>query len=533
MSYREMRTFTEMMRSLGYNRIISMENFRTPNFPLVAEILAWLVLRYDALADLPAQCLDTEQDRVIFIKSVAHFMATRANIRLNTKKLYQANGYAVKEMMKIATILYTATYTQRRQDAGDTTELCVTELFDVARRKQLQEGRSLASQLASSGASLHALLGKEVDLRESRDSSIRRQLDSSWVEERVAAACDTLRSQVQKTESSLINIAADEAALDDKIEKKRNELERNKKRLSTLQSVRPAYMEEYEQLEEELSALYSFYLTRFRNLAFLENQCEELVKAGATQTDDAETTLRTIAEHLKQNVKNVNENTDGKGSAAMKSVGIRGHQSAQSMKNGKFDDAQEEDTEEEEEDEEDLIDGQDDDDDDDDEMTMTMTMMKTIPSMMRMLNCLAGKVDGGIRAGRNQLAPGWSPSRQRIPAASYHGRSQRVYTRELADPDGTAEEKNSTDGTKQQLVNSSRDKSTNQVPTDIIGSKNQVNTDAGIISGDPVGSGVAEGKMTDSGLKSNSTRQAASGLLSKASKMGTTKDPEDEEDDDF
>ncbi|OON21600.1 hypothetical protein X801_02501 [Opisthorchis viverrini] len=475
MSYREMRTFTEMMRSLGYNRIISMENFRTPNFPLVAEILAWLVLRYDALADLPAQCLDTEQDRVIFIKSVAHFMATRANIRLNTKKLYQANGYAVKEMMKIATILYTATYTQRRQDAGDTTELCVTELFDVARRKQLQEGRSLASQLASSGASLHALLGKEVDLRESRDSSIRRQLDSSWVEERVAAACDTLRSQVQKTESSLINIAADEAALDDKIEKKRNELERNKKRLSTLQSVRPAYMEEYEQLEEELSALYSFYLTRFRNLAFLENQCEELVKAGATQTDDAETTLRTIAEHLKQNVKNVNENTDGKGSAAMKSVGIRGHQSAQK----------------------------------------------------------SDQVDGGIRAGRNQLAPGWSPSRQRIPAASYHGRSQRVYTRELADPDGTAEEKNSTDGTKQQLVNSSRDKSTNQVPTDIIGSKNQVNTDAGIISGDPVGSGVAEGKMTDSGLKSNSTRQAASGLLSKASKMGTTKDPEDEEDDDF
>lgn len=38
--------FTEMTRALGYPRLISMENFRTPNFPLVAEILLWLVKRW-------------------------------------------------------------------------------------------------------------------------------------------------------------------------------------------------------------------------------------------------------------------------------------------------------------------------------------------------------------------------------------------------------------------------------------------------------------------------------------------------------
>lgn len=38
--------FTEMMRALGYPRLISMENFRAPNFTLVAEILVWLVKRY-------------------------------------------------------------------------------------------------------------------------------------------------------------------------------------------------------------------------------------------------------------------------------------------------------------------------------------------------------------------------------------------------------------------------------------------------------------------------------------------------------
>lgn len=38
--------FTEIMRALGYPRLISIENFRQPNFELVADCLYWLVLRY-------------------------------------------------------------------------------------------------------------------------------------------------------------------------------------------------------------------------------------------------------------------------------------------------------------------------------------------------------------------------------------------------------------------------------------------------------------------------------------------------------
>ena len=47
MSFRELRNFCEIMRSLGYPRIISMENFRIPNFKLVAEITYWLIKRFD------------------------------------------------------------------------------------------------------------------------------------------------------------------------------------------------------------------------------------------------------------------------------------------------------------------------------------------------------------------------------------------------------------------------------------------------------------------------------------------------------
>jgi clusterin-associated protein 1 len=43
MSYRELRNFYEIMRSLNYPRTVSMEYFRVENFKLTAEIIFWLV----------------------------------------------------------------------------------------------------------------------------------------------------------------------------------------------------------------------------------------------------------------------------------------------------------------------------------------------------------------------------------------------------------------------------------------------------------------------------------------------------------
>ena len=70
MSFRELRNFCEIMRSLGYPRIISMENFRSPNFMLVAEIIFWLIKRFDPKADIP-DSIEEDKDRVEFIKAAA------------------------------------------------------------------------------------------------------------------------------------------------------------------------------------------------------------------------------------------------------------------------------------------------------------------------------------------------------------------------------------------------------------------------------------------------------------------------------
>ncbi len=49
-----------------------------------------------------------------------------------------------------------------------------------------------------------------------------------------------------------------------KLDKRRSELERAERRLSTLTAVRPAYMDEYERLQGELQDLFTLYLQRFR-----------------------------------------------------------------------------------------------------------------------------------------------------------------------------------------------------------------------------------------------------------------------------
>ncbi|EHB03133.1 Clusterin-associated protein 1 [Heterocephalus glaber] len=303
MSFRDLRNFIEMMRALGYPRHISMENFRTPNFGLVSEVLLWLVKRYEPQTDIPSD-VETEQDRVFFIKAVAQFMATKAHIKLNTKKLYQADGYAVKELLKITSVLYNAMKTKGMEGSKVGEEDISKFKFDLSSKiADLKAARQLASEITAKGAFLYDLLGKEVELRELRTEAIARPLEINEIEKVMRIAIKEILSQVQKTKDLLNNVASDEANLEAKIEKRKLELERNRKRLQTLQSVRPAFMDEYEKIEEELQKQYDIYLEKFRNLAYLEQQLEDHHQMEQERFEEAENTLRLMQNKLKEEEK--------------------------------------------------------------------------------------------------------------------------------------------------------------------------------------------------------------------------------------
>ncbi|GLH10704.1 Clusterin-associated protein 1 [Gryllus bimaculatus] len=243
MSYRDVRNFTEMMRALGYTRLISMENFRNPNFPLVAEILIWLVKRFDPDADIPSD-YDTEMDRVMLIRSAAQFMATKSHIKLNTKKLYQADGYAVRELLKATTVLYNALKINSAGLTEENSEM-VSPIDISSKVHELKKARQLASQITIKGAGLYDLLGREVEMRisvksflEIRMARVNRQLEITEVESALHQSMDIIRSEIRRLQEMTQNVAATEASLDNKIEKKKLELDRNQKRLQTLKKVR-------------------------------------------------------------------------------------------------------------------------------------------------------------------------------------------------------------------------------------------------------------------------------------------------------
>lgn len=285
-----------MMRTLGYSRLISMENFRTPNFALIAEILLWLVKRFDQEFELTKPNVSTEEERVALIRSVAQFMATKANIKLNTKRLYQADGYAVIELLKITSLLYEALRSQHAVEESENSQQ-IDQLIE--KMTEMKFSRELASEITNKGAKLYEFLGQEVTLREERQSCMNATLELSDIEASLDQAINETKDKVANMRTMIENIASSEASLDKKIEKRRTELDRNSKRLQTLKKVKPAFLAEYEALEVELKRLHQDYVMRFRCLAHLQHQIEDLDHQEQERIEDAQAKTRRLAESIK------------------------------------------------------------------------------------------------------------------------------------------------------------------------------------------------------------------------------------------
>eukprot|EP00002_Diphylleia_rotans_P024677 TRINITY_DN4879_c0_g1_i4.p1 TRINITY_DN4879_c0_g1~~TRINITY_DN4879_c0_g1_i4.p1 ORF type:complete len:398 (+),score=109.17 TRINITY_DN4879_c0_g1_i4:187-1380(+) len=295
MSFREIRNFTEIMRALGYPRPISMENFRTPNFVLVADILYWLVQRYDPSLEL-SDDIETEADRVRFIKEIVQVVVVRTRLRLNPRKLYQADGHAVQEMLKLASLLHKAITTEPID-----LDLDVASGFgQLSQSQDLKTARQLASEITNRGANLAELLGKEKKLRDARTRAIARPLDLDAMERLIKESIQQVIEETNSVTTAMSNISSDEVNLEQKIEKRKGELERNQKRLKNLQGVRPSFMDEYEKMEVDLQNLYALYLERFRNLDYLEHEVHQYQQMEQERLEEAERAMKRMQLKIKE-----------------------------------------------------------------------------------------------------------------------------------------------------------------------------------------------------------------------------------------
>ena len=282
MSYRELRDFTEMMRSLGYQRLISLENFRTPNFELVADILYWIVKRYDPTISIP-DAIESEDDRVEFLSVVAQQVQAKAWISLNVKHLYAADGHGVKEVLKLAELLYRASKAKPLQMTNTDSE--VMGRANAGRiPTDVHRSRELSSEILTRGALLYDLLGAEQAGRESRqqalafldivNGTVGGTAENRYIESSLRELVSAAEENLETARKQFAELEADERGLDGKMNQKTQELERLKGRLRTLKAVRPSFMDEYEGLEVELQQLYGAYTRRYRNLAYMEKELD-------------------------------------------------------------------------------------------------------------------------------------------------------------------------------------------------------------------------------------------------------------------
>merc|ERR1719235_2247336 len=225
---------------------------------------------------------------------------------MNPRKLYQADGYAVKELLKLAEKLSEAQRSvtvAAAPDIGDATFTLNSKLHD------LKSTRSLCSQIVENGASLHDLLMGESECRQAREKAINfldgisRNLGSNSeidaIERAVGGVLGSHKSQLEQMKAMTEELQKDEKSLESKIKKKRQELERQRKRLDQLTTVRPAFMDEYEQLEQELEKYYDQYVGRFRNLDYLEHELDRFNKDEEEKMEENKRALKKMQKRLR------------------------------------------------------------------------------------------------------------------------------------------------------------------------------------------------------------------------------------------
>ena len=148
----------------------------------MVDILKWLIDGFSSKTpnskilldsrELPIE-LDTETDRVMFVKAAAQLLATKLNIKLNTKRLYQSDVLCISELSKLSTILYKSMLesTNALNNPNETitgpnqNTTLEDELGDTTDDKtvvSVQRLKDLSKNITTSGSNLYQLLTAEM-----------------------------------------------------------------------------------------------------------------------------------------------------------------------------------------------------------------------------------------------------------------------------------------------------------------------------------------------------------------------------------
>lgn len=284
----------EHLKLLGFPRVFPLQSLATPHgslasFHIVAELLQWLADLLEPGSTL-AGGVETEEQRVLLIRSATEFFVTKSAIRLNPRKLYAAAAVSATELQKITRMLIAPNQTQteageerdeeREREREQYRSLNQVDIGD--KMDELRRARELSTDLTQRGAALFDLLSKELLNKEARLAQAQRPMELLSVERTMKNAIQASQLKLQSSRAQLEAQRVELNALNSKLQRKRAELERTKQRLEALQKIRPAHMAEFEECEKELQQLFQRYFLRLHVRDALRSQLEARAKRRAT-----------------------------------------------------------------------------------------------------------------------------------------------------------------------------------------------------------------------------------------------------------
>jgi clusterin-associated protein 1 len=201
-------------------------------------------------------------------------------------------------LLKIATVLNRAIQVAEADEEMEENENI--HLRNTKFQENIKNIRQIASDVTDLGAKLYDLLQEELDLRKERQAAIAQPHNIDDIKDILSRKNSECEEIVTSLKNNIENVLKDEESLREKLNTKKADLVRSRKRLTRLQGFRPSYMDEFEVKEKELQDLYTQYVERHRNIEYLENELDKYRKAEAEAMEENKRRLAMLRKKMKE-----------------------------------------------------------------------------------------------------------------------------------------------------------------------------------------------------------------------------------------
>eukprot|EP00834_Sanchytrium_tribonematis_P003757 NODE_157_length_15108_cov_0.423079.p5 type:complete len:318 gc:universal NODE_157_length_15108_cov_0.423079:3537-2584(-) len=261
MSFKEIQLLEFNLIELGYQSIFLDQLRIEPRFDMMADVLVYMTNQLDPNFNIKLN-ISTSKERITFFKAyVAHLFQLVPQLSIiNIANLYRSDISSVRELLKISKYIKSALETISDK----------SHVSSAINRIETKQFRSLCDNIADSGKALYFQLQNENELDLRRKKVLSESIDLNRMSGHIQEECNKFASAYSATVDDLRSVQQESKNIRLKIENKESELERRSERLKSLKHIRPAYMDEFEKLESELMDLYTKYVTRIKNVEWLE-----------------------------------------------------------------------------------------------------------------------------------------------------------------------------------------------------------------------------------------------------------------------